>query len=74
MLCFCSLQKHKLCQSPCGLVSLGDVFNHIIDLFGKGRIEGPTQNDHYELVISGVKNVVRIYAYFNSMSFVVALL
>jgi hypothetical protein len=31
------------------------VFTHIINLFGKGRIEGPTQNNHYELVISGVK-------------------
>jgi hypothetical protein len=58
---------YSVCQN--GKVNL-PVFRHIINLFGKGRVDGPTQNDHYELVISGVKNVVRIYAYFNSVNFV----
>jgi hypothetical protein len=39
-------------------------------MFGAGSIVGPTQTGSYELVIGGVTNVPRIFAYFNSGDFV----
>jgi hypothetical protein len=46
------------------------VFSHIMLLFGVGKIEGHHQKENYSLIVSGVKNLSAIYAYFDHRPFI----
>lgn len=47
----------------------GDVnlpaLSHLILLFNTGKVEGHSQKDNYNFVVSGLKNVFKIYHYFD---------
>jgi len=46
------------------------VLSHLILLFNTGQIEGHSQKDNYSFVVSGLKNVLKIYHYFdNNLSY-----
>lgn len=46
------------------------VLSHLILLLNTGKIEGHSQKDNYSFVVSGLKNVVKIYHYFdNNLSY-----
>lgn len=46
------------------------VLSHLILLFNTGKVEGHSQKDNYSFVVSGLKNVLKIYHYFdNNLSY-----
>jgi len=48
------------------------VLSHLILLLNTGKIEGHSQKDNYIFVVSGLKNVLKIYHYFdNNLSYFV---
>jgi len=42
------------------------VLSHLILLFNTGKVEGHSQKDNYSFVVSGLKNVFKIYHYFDN--------
>jgi len=49
------------------------VLSHLVLLFNTGQIEGHSQKDNYSFVVSGLKNVLKIYHYFdNNLSYFVS--
>ena len=46
------------------------VLSHLILLFNTGKVEGHSQKDNYSFVVSGLKNVLKTYHYFdNNLSY-----
>jgi hypothetical protein len=59
--------RYKLTQK--GVDNL-PVFSHIMLLFGVGKIEGHHKKEKYSLIVSGVKNLSGILAYFDRCPFI----
>lgn len=45
------------------------IISHCISLFNAGVIEGHSAKDNYSFIVSGLKNVVKIYSYFDKYPF-----
>lgn len=45
------------------------ILSHLIKLFYVGTVEGHSQKDNYSFIVSGLKNVMKIYNYFDNVQF-----
>ena len=42
------------------------ILSHFIKLFKVGNLEGHSKKDNYNYIVSGLKNVIQIYPYFDA--------